>query len=141
MFRSRSISLSLMAVLLSACGGDEGPSAPQAPESVVVTGIWLGSMVTSFGGDRTLSMTLQETSNNVSGSYAIATPGSDPYWTGTVTGERNGMDLLLTLPGNSVVGDSPGTIDLSGVIRDADTIDGLLNGSGWVDAPVVLKRQ
>ena len=140
MFPSRAVVLVLIAVLGNACGGDEGPSAPQMPEPISVTGSWSGSMVTSFGGARTLSMILQEANSTISGSYAITVPDSEPYWTGTVQGERAGDSLSLSLPGSDGAG-SVGTVEFSGEVTGADSIEGVLNGSGWFDTPIVLTRQ
>jgi hypothetical protein len=130
----------VVAILGCAACGDDGPTTPQTPQTVSVTGSWFGSMVTSFGAARTLSMTLQEADNTISGSYAIAVPDSVPYWTGTVQGERAGDSLSLNMPGQSQ-GGSVGTVEFSGEVTGANSIEGVLIGSGWTNTPIVLTRR
>lgn len=145
MSSNRCLTMVLATLLVTACSEGDGPAAPDQrspePEQVSLTGTWHGSAVTSFGGDRILRLVMEESGSGISGSYTIASPGDDPYWFGTITGVRDGMELQLSLPGNDESGDSPGVLDFSGVIRDAETIDGRFTSSGWADAPVVLKRQ
>jgi len=136
------LTLTFVCGLFTACGdggnptGPGGSSAPPAPEAPSATGVWLGDMVTSFGGARNITLTLQETDSNIVGSGAIASPGNDPYYTCTVAGDRTGDSLSLTL-----TSDDFAPISFAGTFVSATTIDGLLNGSGWVNTAVQLTRE
>jgi hypothetical protein len=126
-------------VLLAACGGAETtePETPStAPETPSVNGVWSGAMVTPFGAARTISMSLQETVTEVSGSGDISDAVGDPYYSFTVTGTHVHpiIELSLSSPGFAPV-------SVEGEFTDATTIAATLNGSGWADTPVTLKRQ
>jgi hypothetical protein len=129
-------------VLLAACGGAEttGPETTEPettePETPSATGVWSGAMVTPFGAARTIAMSLQETGTEVSGSGDISDAVGDPYYSFTVTGTHvhPAIELSLSSPGFAPV-------SVEGEFTDATTIAAALNGSGWADTPVTLKRQ
>jgi hypothetical protein len=125
-------------VLLAACGGEQttGPETPSEPETPSATGVWSGAMVTPFGAARTITMSLQETRTEVSGSGAISDAVGDPYYTFTATGAHVHPAISLSLS-------SPGfaPVSVEGNFTDATTIAAKLNGSGWVNTPVTLERQ
>jgi hypothetical protein len=104
----------------------------------LIDGVWAGDMVTPppFNAPRSIRLMLQETNGNVSGSCEIAFPGDPPYYTCTVSGTHTHPAITLTLS-------SPGfaPISLTGSFTDGSTIAATLNGSGFVDTPVTLKRQ
>ena len=123
-------------VLLAACGGAQTTEPETEPETPSATGAWSGAMVTPFGAARTITMSLQETGTEVSGSGDISDAVGDPYYTFTVTGTHVHPTIALSLS-------SPGfaPISVEGSLTDATTIAATLNGSGWVDTPVTLERQ
>ncbi|HSE43962.1 MAG TPA: hypothetical protein VLA89_01390 [Gemmatimonadales bacterium] len=87
-------------------------------------------------GLRSLTLTLQETGSDITGTAQIADATGTPYWEGSITGTQNKAAVVLTA---TSVGS--GAFDLDGQFKDAGTITAHLNGGGWVDTPVTLKRQ
>ena len=124
-----------IAVAFSAACGSGGATEPETPS---VTGVWSGDMLTPppANGPRSITLTLQETNTNVTGSGDIADATGVQYYTCTVSGTHGHPAITLTL--NSA-GFAP--ISLTGSFTNTSTIEATLNGGGWVNTPVTLTRQ
>jgi hypothetical protein len=125
----------LVAATLSAACSDGGGTEP---ETSSLTGVWSGDMVTPppANAPRSIRLTLQETNTNVTGSGEIADVNGVPYYTCTVSGTHVDAAIEVTL-------DSPGfaPVSLTGNFTNASTITATLNGGGFVNTPVTLKRK
>jgi hypothetical protein len=124
----RKILLGSLLAMVLACGGDGGnePSVPD-PE-----GQWNGPINTSVGSGN-LALTLNGAAGNVTGSGTLTVPGDAISL--TVTGNHAHPDISLQLS-------SPGfePMNLGGTMSDTQ-IQGVLNGSGFVNIAVTLTRQ
>ena len=117
----------LMAITLACGGGDgNGPSTPEAE------GQWNGPINTSSGSGN-LALTLNDASGNITGTGTLTFPGDAIAL--TVTGNYAPPDISLQMT-------SPGfePMNLSGTLGDTQ-IQGVLNGSGFVNIAVTLTRQ
>jgi hypothetical protein len=114
------------ALLVASCSKDTTAPTP------TMTGQWSGSF-SSNGVATALSMTLQETGGNITGSGNLSAPGVAIAI--TVAGTHAHPNVSLTL---SATGFSP--INLSGQYTDTRTITATLNGSGYVNQPATITR-
>lgn len=116
------------ALFLAACGGDNGPSTPNAE------GSWNGPVNDNTGAPiATLQMTLTETNGTVAGTGNLNNAGTAVAI--TVTGTFTAPQASLNLAAN---GFSP--INMSVTVGQTN-MTGTMNGSGFVNAAVVLTRQ
>jgi hypothetical protein len=116
----------VLCLVLSACGGESGPS------SVSVEDSWSG-IVTLNGASVTLDMSLLENSGTVNGSgFLVAGSDSLPL---TVHGSYDPPSVTLTL---SSSGFQPAT--LTATVAE-NTMTGTLTGSGFQGSQITLNRQ
>ncbi len=116
-------------LLAAACGGDNGTTEPEDPE---VEGQWNGPITTDVGSG-SLALTLTEASGTVSGTGTLSVPGDAVALTVTGTYAPPNVSLQMTSTGFE-------PMNLSGEVSE-DEIDGTLNGSGFVNIAVTLRRQ
>ena len=137
------LAVSLLAFFLSAAcgdGGEIGPPDPPAP----LTGDWAGNFENDIGPiilNRTLTLALEETATNVTGSGAIAATGHpDPNFACTVSGTHThpAIEFALTCTCGTT---QCGPVTLTGTYTNDSTIEAFLNGSGFVNAPGTLRRR
>ena len=124
----RKILFSALLAMAMACGGDGGnePSVPDAE------GQWNGPINTSSGsGD--LALTLNEASGTITGSGTLTFPGDALSLTVTGNHAHPNISLQMSSPGFE-------PMNLSGTLSDTQ-IQGVLNGSGFVNIAVTLTRQ
>ena len=124
----RKFLLSALLATTLACGGGDG-NGPSTPEA---EGQWDGPINTNEGSG-TLSLTLNDASGNITGTGTLTVPG-DAYAL-TITGNYAppNISLQMTSPGFE-------PMVLAGTVDD-DGIQGVLNGSGFVNIAVTLTRQ
>lgn len=83
----------ILAMGLSACGGDTSPTAPSGSSNI--SGTWRGTVTSSVvAGNVNASATLTQTGASVSGTYACS-PGTLAclHASGTITGTMSGNSL------------------------------------------------
>jgi hypothetical protein len=119
---------SALLAMAMACGGDGGnePSIPDAE------GQWNGPINTSSGSGN-LTLTLNGAGGNITGSGTLTVPGDALSL--TVTGNHVHPNISLQM---SSAGFEP--MNLGGTLSDTQ-IQGVLNGSGFVNIAVTLTRQ
>jgi len=115
------------AVLLLGCGGGDSSTSPSNP---IMDGSWTGSI----GGD-VFSLSLSQDGNNVTGSV-VGTRADGQTESGTINGTNTYPNVSLTF---SMTGFNPFTF--TGTFSDANTVSGVLNGSGFTDESLTLVRQ
>lgn len=114
---------------IASCGKDGTAPAPAIPTT---TGHWSG-VFSSSGIATTLTLTLQESSNSITGSGNLSS--STISLALTVTGTHADPSISLIL---AATGFQP--INLTGSFATALTITATLNGSGYVGIPVTLTK-
>ena len=118
--------LVVLAALALACKGATAPDPTTA-------GRWSGAF-TYNSTPTTLTVTLAENANAISGSGSLGAPGGALAITVTGTRSYPAVALIIAAPGFN-------PIDFSGTFTNAATISGALNGSGYVNVAVTLARQ
>lgn len=118
----RCIAALVLAVTLAACGDDGGPSIPSA------SGTWSGGV-----GSATLTLTLTEDDGAVTGAGSLAGPGGSIALTAQGTHAHPSMSLTLTSQGFE-------DLNFQGEFVDDDSVDGRLNGSGYQNDAITLRR-
>ena len=116
-------------VLIAAfgCGDSMGP-----PPSF--TGTWAGT--TAAGGTAfTVTMTTTESNGQISGS-GVFTVGSTGGVAFTVTGTHSDPQVSITIVSTGVQ-----DANFSGRFTSERSVDGTLNGSGFVNVPLTLQKQ
>jgi hypothetical protein len=120
-------SLLALAVLLSAACSSDSPSEPAVPN---IDGTWVGSQ----GGVATNVTLTGGTGGPVTGSGTISGGGSNfPI---TVTGTYSHPSVVLTIQAQGFP-----NLGFEGQFSDANTITGVLSGSGLNNLPYTLQRQ
>ena len=124
----RRMLFSALVAMALACGGDGGnePSVPDAQ------GQWNGTINTS-GGSGSLALTLNEAGGNITGSGTLTVPGNAIALTVTGNHAHPNISLQMSSPGFE-------PMNLGGTLSDTQ-IQGVLNGSGFVNIAVTLTRQ
>ncbi len=116
-------------LLVTGCGGGDGSTQPDDPE---VEGQWNGPINTD-GGSGSLAVTLTETDGTVTGTGTLSVTGDALALSITGTYAPPNVSLQMSAPGYE-------PMNLSGEVSDEE-IDGTLNGSGFVNIAVTLRRQ
>lgn len=120
----------LFGLTTSGCGG-EGSTAPNnAPEA---SGSWSGKVAAPSGVTATLTFNVTETNRKISGSGSLAIGASSLGL--SVSGTYAPPTISLTI---SSQGYEP--MSLEGTVSETGMI-GTLDGSGFVNRAVTLKRQ
>lgn len=123
--RKRRAALCLAALfaiaLLSSCGGDSSGPEPS------IDGTWTG---VAQGG--TFTLTLTETNNTVTGTGSVTGGSGSAALTVTGTFDNPAFSLTLASPGFQ-------SINYAGEM-EGDALDGLMNGSGFVNEPLSMTR-
>jgi hypothetical protein len=117
------------AMLLSSCGDDDDNST--SPSDPTMDGSWVGTI-----GEGTFSLSLSEDENEVTGTVVGTRPDDDESVNGTVSGTNTYPDVSLTIV---MTGFNPFTF--TGTFSDANTISGVLNGSGFTGESIMFTRQ
>lgn len=117
--------LAVLTTLFAAGCGDD----PTGPGDASIDGTWQGS-----SSGLNVTMTINQSGSSVSGSGNISGPNGSIA--STVSGNRSGADLSLTL---SAQGYEPS--NFTGKIVSATTITGSLTGSGLTDFSITLNKQ
>ena len=117
------------------CGGSDGGGPSVTPTA---EGTWVAQTLTPppANAPRTITLTLHEMGQAVSGSCDIADGSGTLYWSGTVSGTHSHptVSLQITAPGFEAV-------LFSGSFNGSDQIVATLNGSGWVNTQATFGRQ
>ena len=124
----RKLLMCAIMAITSACGGGDG-NGPSTPEA---EGQWNGPINTSSGSGN-LALTLNDASGNITGTGTLTVPGDAIALTVTGNYAPPNISLQMTSPGFS-------PMVLAGTVDD-EHIDGVLNGSGFVNIAVTLTRQ
>jgi len=116
---------------LAACG-DSGTTPPPPP---TVTGTWTGFFTTAGGAPVDVSLLLTESSGQITGSgtFAVGSAGALAF---NITGVHSFPSMSITMT-SSGLNDAnyAGTVDPAGT-----TINGTLNGSGFVNQSLTLTK-
>jgi hypothetical protein len=118
-----------LVLLATACSGGDGSTEPDDPQ---VEGQWNGP-ITTDAGSGSLALTLTEIDGTVTGTGTLIVPGDALALTVTGTYAPPNASLQMTAQGFEAM-------NLSGEVTDEE-IDGTLNGSGFVNIAVTLRRQ
>jgi hypothetical protein len=144
MSRPLPFALSLLATIaLSSCesGGIVGPVGPVGPitplpPAVSVTGAWEGEAISDFGSVREITFVLQQFDFRVTGRSSMIAPTGEVYFVGDVDGFNTFPEVSFTLRAPLY---QPMTA--RGRLVDRETMVLVLDGGGWGDTPVTLRRR
>ena len=144
MSRPLPLALSLLATIaLSSCesGGIVGPVGPGGPvtplpPAVSVTGAWEGEAISDFGSVREITFVLQQFDFRVTGRSSMIAPSGEVYFVGEVDGFNTFPEVSFTLRAPLY---QPMTA--RGRLVDRETMVLVLDGGGWGDTPVTLRRR
>lgn len=94
--KRHSIALACL-LLLSACGGGSGPTAPQPPPIAQVGGVWRGTQtLTGASGGDCLGATFAALGIGLTTPMTVAVTQSGASLSGTVTGDNTGLACTFT---------------------------------------------
>lgn len=117
---------SLFLMLLLACGGDK-----TGPARIEAEGSWSGSF--TVAEPITLSLTLVETTGNVTGNGTLVSPSASVALSVAGTYVPPALSVSVTAPGFN-------DLNLSATVGET-SMTGTLNGSGFSNQAVTLTRQ
>jgi hypothetical protein len=123
-------------LLIAGCefGSIGGPGRILSPP-ISVTGTWNGETTSDFGSVRKITLVLQQVDHQITGQVSMTDPGGQVYFVGDADGVNTYPEVSFTLTAEGYE-----TITATGRLTRKDTMTLVLDGSGWNDTPLTMRR-